>query len=195
MTFLQRLPNILTVSRIILAGIFLFLLLFVTFEGVYFIALLVFLLASLTDYFDGKIARWQKSTSVIGAFLDPLADKVLIIGAFLAFIELMLIPAWMVVVILAREFLITGLRLVASGFGKSIPASKIAKHKTVSQMVVIYLVLLFLCFKDYAVLGGYVLQIQVLIMVFMYIAVFITIVSGVMYFYANRYVFKRKRNR
>ncbi|MDP8233804.1 MAG: CDP-diacylglycerol--glycerol-3-phosphate 3-phosphatidyltransferase [Candidatus Saelkia tenebricola] len=195
MTFLQRLPNILTVSRIMLAGIFLFLLLFMPFEGAHFIALLVFFVASLTDYFDGKIARWQKSTSVIGAFLDPLADKVLIVGAFLAFIELRLIPAWMVVVILAREFLITGLRLVASGFGKSIPASKIAKHKTVSQMVVIYLVLLFLCFKDYAVLQNHVSQIQVLIFVFMYITIFITIVSGAMYFYANRYVFKRKRNR
>jgi len=106
-----------------------------------------------------------------------------------------LIPAWMVMVILAREFLITGLRLVASGFGKSIPASRIAKHKTVSQMIAVYLILIFICLKNYGFLQDYVLQIRFLILGFMYLTIFLTIASGVMYFYINRHVFKREKNR
>jgi len=194
MTFLQKLPNFLTVSRIILAVVFLFFLL-MPFEGSNLIALLVFTLASLTDYFDGKIARWQKSTSAFGAFLDPLADKILIVSAFVAFVEMRLIPAWMVMVILAREFLITGLRLIASGFGKSIPASRIAKHKTVSQMIAVYLILIFICLKDYSFLQHYLSQIRFLIIGFMYLTIVLTITSGVMYFYINRYVFKREKDR
>ncbi|HEO63804.1 MAG TPA: CDP-diacylglycerol--glycerol-3-phosphate 3-phosphatidyltransferase, partial [Candidatus Omnitrophica bacterium] len=147
MTLLQRVPNLLTLSRIVLTVFFLF---FVySSQASSFIALLIFIAASLTDYYDGKLARRLNSSSHLGAFLDPLADKILIMGAFISFVGLKLIPAWMVIVILAREFLITGLRLVAAGFDRHIPASRLAKHKMLSQVIAVYLILIFMVSKDF----------------------------------------------
>lgn len=191
MIYLQNAPNILTLSRIILALFFL-LALFLPVKGSNLIALLVFVLASITDYLDGKIARWQNSVSELGAFLDPLADKVLVIGAFIAFVELKLVAGWMLVIIIAREFLITGLRLVAASRKESLPASRIAKHKTFSQMFAIYLILVYLCLEDSIFFKRYLFYFQAVINVFLYLMIFLTIVSGLGYLYHQRDVFKRR---
>ncbi len=193
MTLLQRLPNILTSSRIVLAVIFL-LSIFSSFKWASVVALVIFTVASLTDYYDGKLARKLGVVSKFGAFLDPLADKILIMGAFISFVSLELIPAWMVIVILAREFMITGLRLLAAGSSRrSIPASRLAKHKTVSQVIAVYLILISISLRDLSVTPQiYISYVEVLILGFMYLTVFLTLVSGVLYIYNHRDVFSKR---
>ena len=193
MTLLQRLPNILTSSRIVLAAIF-FLSIFSSFKWASVVALAIFTAASLTDYYDGKLARKLGVVSKFGAFLDPLADKILIMGAFISFVSLELIPAWMVIVILAREFMITGLRLLAAGSSRrSIPASRLAKHKTVSQVIAVYLILISISLRDLSVTPQvYISYVEVLILGFMYLTVFLTLVSGVLYIYNHRDVFSKR---
>ena len=109
----MNLPNKLTVSRLILTAFFLMALLF-DFPYHYTVALVLFVAASLTDLFDGIIARRRNLITAFGKLMDPLADKVLICSAFIAFIELDWMPAWMVILIVARELAITGLRLLAA---------------------------------------------------------------------------------
>lgn len=104
-------------------------------------ALAGFLLASFTDWLDGYLARRWHQTSALGALLDPIADKVLVLGMFLAFVQLGLIPAWMVLIIAFREFLITGVRLFAASRHVVLSAATEGKHKTVSQMVTIIVIL------------------------------------------------------
>ncbi|MDP8215892.1 MAG: CDP-diacylglycerol--glycerol-3-phosphate 3-phosphatidyltransferase [Candidatus Kaelpia imicola] len=194
MTLLQRLPNILTVSRILLAFFFL-LFIFSSFEWASVIALAIFIVASLTDYYDGKLARKLNVTSKFGAFLDPLADKILIMVAFISFVSLKLIPAWMVIVILAREFMITGLRLLAAGLGKVIPASRLAKHKTLSQVIAVYLILILICLKELSLASLYIVHVEAVILSFMYLTVLLTLASGLAYLYNHKDVFgKRKIN-
>ena len=104
-------------------------------------ALGCFLLASATDWLDGYLARRWRQTSPLGALLDPIADKVLVLGTFLAFVQLRLLPAWMVLIIVLRELLITGVRLFAASRGIVLSATREGKHKTVSQMVTILVIL------------------------------------------------------
>lgn len=143
----MNLPNQLTVARIVLTFVFIF---FLFNQGILArgLALTVFTLAALTDLYDGKIARKRNLVTDFGRLLDPIADKILVISAFLAFVELKIIPGWMVIIIIAREFLITGLRLLAAGKNVIIAASVSGKHKTVSQMVSIFVILGFLVFKE-----------------------------------------------
>jgi CDP-diacylglycerol--glycerol-3-phosphate 3-phosphatidyltransferase len=110
------------------------------------IALIVFIGAALTDLYDGKIARRTGQVTVIGTFLDPLVDKMLILAALVGFVELreLHIPAWMVVLIMSREFLITGLRSLAASRGITMAAEKAGKFKTASQMTAIITILVFL---------------------------------------------------
>jgi len=122
--------------------------LFSTWAWAKFFALIVFIIASLTDYFDGYTARKSGQITNFGKLMDPIADKILILAAFLAFVELRLIPAWMVVVIIMREFFITGVRLVAVSRGIVLSAEQGGKHKTVSQVVAIFLMLIFMVTKD-----------------------------------------------
>lgn len=110
----------------------------------YFASLLLFLAASITDYFDGAIARKRGLESNFGKLMDPLADKVLMAAGFIMLVPLRAIPAWVVICIISREFLITGLRLVAIGKGVVLPSEKIGKHKTVWQMVTVGYFLLLL---------------------------------------------------
>lgn len=112
------------------------------------LALLVFILAALTDWFDGKIAKSKNLITDFGKIMDPIADKVLVLAAFLSFIQLQLVPAWMVMVIIARELIITSLRIFALSKGKVIAASKSGKHKTVSQMIAIFIILISIVFKE-----------------------------------------------
>lgn len=141
----MNLPTKLTLSRIMVTPIFV-LLLSIKFTGNYLIALILFLLAMLTDYIDGSLARSMGEETVLGRLLDPLADKILISSAFIMFVGLeeIQLPAWLVIIIVSREFAITGLRLVAAGKGKIIPAGRWGKHKTISQVVAVSAVLVYL---------------------------------------------------
>ncbi|GAH24298.1 unnamed protein product, partial [marine sediment metagenome] len=143
----MNLPNKLTILRIILTFVFMFFLFSKWFLAKY-LALLIFTLACLTDYYDGYIAKKRGLVSTFGKLMDPVADKILLIAAFLAFVELKIVPAWMVAVIILREFIITGMRLVAMSKGSVLAADRWGKHKTVSQMLTIFSILIFLVFKE-----------------------------------------------
>jgi len=114
-------------------------------------ALFIFILCMLTDFFDGIIARKQKIVTNFGIFLDPLADKLIISAALISFVGLeeLKIPSWMVVFIISREFIITGLRLIASSTGKVIPANKTGKFKTTFQIIAIIIILCILVINSY----------------------------------------------
>lgn len=105
-------------------------------------ALVFFILAALTDYLDGEIARRHDSITVFGRFMDPLADKVLICSAFICFAaQNQIVPAWIVVIIMAREFMVTGIRLIAANQGMLVEAGRWGKHKTIWQIVVIIIII------------------------------------------------------
>lgn len=141
----MNLANKLTVLRVFLVPVFIVLM---EIDSFYtnILALLVFVIASLTDFFDGKIARKYNLVTTLGIFLDPLADKLLVTSAFIGFVSLytLNIPAWMVICIISREFIITGLRSIAASKNIIIPASMSGKFKTVSQMVAIITILVIL---------------------------------------------------
>ena len=139
----MNLPNQLTLLRIVLSVA---LILFLLTPGLSarLAAVGVFGLAAFTDLWDGRIARARGIVTDFGVLMDPIADKILVLSAFLAFVQLGVAPVWMVVAIATREFLVTGLRLFALGKGSVLPAEAAGKHKTVSQMVTISVTLLFL---------------------------------------------------
>lgn len=137
----MNLPNKLTIFRVILIPFFVVLLLFDITAYDKWIALAVFIIASLTDFLDGFIARKYNLVTNFGKFMDPLADKLLVCSAMICLVELARIPAWVVIVIIAREFIISGFRLVASDNGVVIAASYWGKFKTVFQMVMICLMI------------------------------------------------------
>lgn len=146
MKYIKNLPNLLTVSRIVM--IFFFVLLanidagkinFVVIpktvsETCHLIAYIIAILAGLTDFFDGRIARKYKCESDFGRLMDPLADKIFITATYIMMVDYRIVPAWIVVVVLAREFLVTGLRLLAISDGVVIAADKSGKFKTAFQM-------------------------------------------------------------
>ena len=179
----MNLPNKLTIVRMILIIPFVVILLTGCF-GAYskLIALIIFCLASLTDLLDGKIARKYNLVTNFGKFMDPLADKVLVNSAFVCLVELGMMPAWAVIVILAREFIISGFRLVASDNGIVIAASMWGKVKTVFQMLLVILLLL-----DIPTLCG-LQSFGIVNTVVMYIAIILTIVSLIDYVWKNRQV-------
>ena len=139
----MNLPNKLTILRIIMIPFFVFFLL----SGVggsasKWIALVIFAAASITDTLDGYIARRDNLITDFGKFMDPLADKLLVCSALICFVELDKLPAWMVIIIIAREFIISGFRLIAAENGIVIAANYWGKFKTVSQMIMIILLML-----------------------------------------------------
>lgn len=137
----MNLPNQLTVARLILT-LFFVVVLSIEFSFNHTAALILFIIASITDYLDGKIARERNLITNFGKLMDPLADKVLVSAAFVMLCAEGLFPAWILVVILAREFMVTGLRLVASSQGAVLAADALGKWKTVTQIVTaIYLLL------------------------------------------------------
>lgn len=140
----MNLPNKLTVIRMIIVPFFVFFLLYDNGQNYTFrmIALVLFIIASLTDTLDGKIARKYHLITDFGKFMDPLADKLLVCSALICLIQLGQIPAWMVVIIIGREFVISGFRLVASDNGVVIPANYWGKFKTTFQMIAVILMIL-----------------------------------------------------
>lgn len=190
----MNLPNKLTIFRMVLIVPFVILLLGdyggwgwfkAIFGGVLeymdYVALAIFIMASLTDLIDGKIARKYNLVTNFGKFMDPLADKLLVSAAMIALVELGRIPAWIVIVIISREFIISGFRLVASDNNVVIAASYWGKFKTVFQMVMVCLMI--------ADIPG----LQVLTDAVMWIAVALTIISLIDYLLKNKDVMREQR--
>ncbi|MFA4991895.1 MAG: CDP-diacylglycerol--glycerol-3-phosphate 3-phosphatidyltransferase [Candidatus Omnitrophota bacterium] len=188
----MNLANKLTVSRIILAGV-LIMFLFIKGAGAKFTALAVFTIACVTDYYDGFLARKTGSITDFGKLMDPIADKILVLGAFLAFVEMKIIPAWMVIIIITREFFITGIRVMALSQKKVLAADSGGKHKTVSQMVAVFSILIFLIIRDSGFTFNYLEYYEVGLHVLMIVAVSMTLVSGVSYLLKNRDIFMGER--
>lgn len=143
----MNLPNRLTMIRFVLAVPFIIFLQLSAKELdnslLYrMIALAIFVIASLTDFFDGYIARKYNLITDFGKIMDPLADKILVISALVVFVDIGYMPAWMSIVVLAREFLISGIRIMAAAKGEVIAAGNLGKYKTTSQMIVIIIALL-----------------------------------------------------
>lgn len=173
----MNLPNKLTVLRVILVPFFVvFLLLSKTTESMKWIALVLFIVASLTDFLDGYLARSRNLVTTFGKFMDPLADKVLTISGMICLIELGRIPSWIVVIIVAREFIISGFRLVAAENGVVIAANYWGKLKTNFQMAMIILMIMNIP------------QLQLLTNIVMWIALALTLISLWTYIMANKQV-------
>ena len=169
----MNLPNALTVLRIFLVPVLVVVLLTRTrTDGGLMLGVAIFGIAVLTDYLDGYFARRRNQVTRLGTLLDPLADKLLTASAFLSLVELDAVPAWMVMIVLGREFAVTGLRNVAAGRGYLIPASGLGKGKMVAQVVAILLLLLGRRFE--------VLQLPGLAA--LWLVVVLAMVSGVDYF-------------
>lgn len=174
-------PNKLTLIRICLVPIYLLLLYFLQPPYSYLFALIVFAAASFTDMLDGHLARKNNQVTAFGKFLDPLADKVLVISAFIYFIEAGFASSAAVIIIIAREFLVTSLRLVAvSSNGTVIAAGMLGKIKTASQMVSVVAILLLA-----AVDGFGVLDVSLIANVLVWISAVLTLISGVQYLVQN----------
>ena len=176
----MNLPNKLTIARVIMIPFFLVFLMTDFFEAARYVALAIFIIASLTDMLDGKIARKYNLVTNFGKFMDPLADKLLVCSAMIAFTGMGIMPAWIVIIIIAREFIISGFRLVASDNGIVIAASYWGKFKTASQMVTVILLVLNIQNTVFTVLGT----------VFIYISLVLTVVSLIDYIAKNKEVLK-----
>lgn len=174
----MNLPNKLTLARMIAVPFFIVAFLL----GAYPVALVLFIAASVTDYFDGKIARSQNLVTNFGKIMDPLADKILVYSALCLFIETDSIEAWMLIIILAREFIVAGMRTVAASEGRVLAAGMSGKIKTVLQMIAVIVMMAGLWFSEIIPIFtvGYYIFIASLIM---------TIYSGCEYVYQNRDVF------
>lgn len=174
----MNLPNKITIFRIVLIPVFL---IFMLVEGIpygKYIAAAIFIIAALTDALDGYIARKYNLISNFGKFMDPLADKLLVSSALICFVELKLLAAWIVVIIIAREFIISGFRLVASDRGVVIAASWWGKIKTNVQMIMSVMLIINL---DYTI-------INILELIFIYLSIIFTVVSLLDYMVKNKNV-------
>lgn len=177
----MNLPNKLTIFRVILIPFFIIALLVPGISAGNWIALAIFIVASLTDLLDGKIARKYNLVTNFGKFMDPLADKLLVCSALICLVELSRIPSWMVVIIIAREFTISGFRLIAADNGVVIAASYWGKFKTTFQMIAVCLMI-----ANIPVLS-------LLTTVITWIAVILTVVSLVDYLVKNKDVMKETK--
>ena len=192
----MNLPNKITIARILLVPI----MMLMPYIGitaktsfglpiVNIIILIIFLVASFTDYLDGHIARRRNIVTNFGKFLDPIADKLLVLAALVMLVEAKIIPGWIPIIIAAREFMVSAIRMLVATEGKVIAASKLGKIKTVTQMVAISLAFLdtnyfmsFVC----GGLTGFALILNILMSVAMVLAVIATIWSGVDYFMKSK---------
>ena len=192
----MNLPNKITIARILLVPI----MMLMPYIGitaktsfglpiVNIIILIIFLVASFTDYLDGHIARKRNIVTNFGKFLDPIADKLLVLAALVMLVEARIIPGWIPIIIAAREFMVSAIRMLVATEGKVISASQLGKIKTVTQMVAISLAFLdanyFMSFVCGA-LTGFALILNILMSVAMILAVIATIWSGVDYFMKSK---------
>ena len=202
----MNLPNKITVLRILLVPVFM-IVFYLPFNNMNLVACLIFIIAAITDTLDGHIARSRNLVTNFGKFLDPLADKLLVAAALIALVGKDMIPSWFVTVIIAREFMVTGIRLLANGEGRVIAASIWGKIKTVTQVIAISLLLIdtyqvsinksdmfmidklyysVMTFSDYPLVS----LISILSTVMIIVSVIITILSGVDYLVKNKDVLK-----
>jgi CDP-diacylglycerol--glycerol-3-phosphate 3-phosphatidyltransferase len=160
------------------------------------VSFVIFIVAALSDFFDGFIAQRKNMVTDFGRLMDPIADKILVLAAFAAFVQMQLIEAWMFVIIVSREILITSLRLFALNKGKVLSATRAGKHKTVSQMSVIFAILLFVVLKE-VMLAYFVWNpawekiFRNGIYILMLITVGLTLYSGLSYLWENRKIIAR----
>ena len=151
-TFRMNVPNQLTTARFFLTGIFVVAL--STNWPFHFTAgLIVFVIAGVTDYLDGSIARSRNLVTDFGKLMDPLADKIMVAAAFICLVPLHAIPPWVAILVIAREFLITGLRLLAAGKGTILPSERLGKHKTAWQIITVIFFLLLLSLQEWQSAG------------------------------------------
>lgn len=192
----MNLPNKITVSRIILIPIFMFLMLAPVDWGIvhafgteiasaHLAGALLFIIASVTDWIDGYIARKHNLVTNLGKFLDPLADKLLVSAALIILVEMQLAPSWIVIIIISREFAVTGLRLILAGTGEVVAANMLGKIKTWTQIIAVSALLL--NNMPFSALNIPFADIM------LWVAMVFTVWSGWDYFYANREVFKHSK--
>ncbi len=170
----MNVPNKLTILRMLLVPVFMVVYMVDAIPYHALFAAVIFIAASITDWLDGHIARKNNIVTNFGKFMDPLADKLLVTGALLCMIEKDIVPFWIVMIILSREFLVTGLRLVAVTKGIVIAAGKLGKLKTVVQLL--------------AIITAMIAKEQIIIDILMYLSAFLTALSGVVYIIENRKV-------
>ena len=188
----MNIANKLTMLRIVLTVVFMLFL--VWWENIWWtkvVALLVFSFAALSDFLDGMLAKKKNMITDFGKLMDPIADKILVLSAFAAFLQLGHINVWMFMIIISREILITSLRLFALNKGKVLSASRAGKHKTVSQMGVIFIVLVFIVIKEvrkafYTWNPAWETLFHQGIYFLMLITVGLTLYSGLSYLWENR---------
>lgn len=178
----MNLANKITVFRMFLVPIFL-IVLNLNIANANLLAGIIFIIASATDAIDGHLARSKNMITDFGKFMDPLADKILVLAAMIALVEIDKIPAWIVVIIITREFTITGLRTLGASSGTTIAASSLGKFKTIFQLLAI----IFLLFDNYPFNKIGIPVDQILL----YISLFFTIISGLDYLYKNKEIFKK----
>lgn len=180
----MNLPNKLTIFRVILIPFFVFFLLAPYFDGYgNYIAVAIFIIASFTDFLDGKIARKYNLVTDFGKFMDPLADKMLVCSAMICLVESGQLPAWIVIIIISREFIISGFRLVASDNGVVIAASYWGKFKTTFQMLMTIVLMLDIQMPFFQILGT----------VLTYVALALTVISLIDYLAKNIGVLKSQK--
>lgn len=193
----MNLPNQLTVSRLVLTVVFVAVTA-LPWAYAFTVGLFLFSVASITDWLDGKIARERNLVTAFGQLMDPLADKVLMAAAFITLMEKNLMPGWLVIAILAREFLVTGLRLVAGARGAVLAADKLGKQKTIWQIVTACYLLVYLASReeplawvrplfDWPSLGF-----QILHPLLLGLTLATTLYSGFAYFWKNRAMVMRE---
>ena len=180
----MNLPNKLTLLRICLIPVFVILMLSQD-SNFFLISCIIIIIASITDFLDGKIARKYNLVTDFGKFMDPLADKLLVLSALICMIEYDLVAGWMVIIIVARELTVSILRAIAADNGKVIAASGGGKIKTTSQMIAIILLLIGANYSNS--------QIVFVGTIAMYIATIFTLYSGIDYLYKNRELFMNSK--
>ena len=179
----MNLPNKLTTFRVILIPFFVFFMLAPNMTGInHYIAAAIFIVASLTDLLDGKIARKYNLVTNFGKFMDPLADKLLVCSAMICLIQTGQLAAWIVVIIIAREFIISGFRMIASDNGVVIAASYWGKFKTTFQMLMVIVLILNVQMPFFQILGK----------ILTYAALILTVVSLIDYIVKNKDVLKEQ---
>ena len=189
----MNLPNKLTISRFILTIAFLGVMVSqVPFHQT--IALILFIAGGVSDFLDGYIARRDKLITNFGILMDPLADKIMVCSAFISFVGLKLMPSWMVVIVVARELAITGLRLLAVSKHVVLAAEGYGKHKTISQIVAIISILIGISYQQWGTFGSSIFGFEVFgapwltwfTRIAVWVAVGLTFVSGWLYLWRNR---------
>ena len=190
-------PNILSLIRIILTPLFI-ILLFADFKMAKVFALLVFAIAAITDAYDGHLARKYNQITPEGKFLDPLADKILVLSAFISFAYINIIDFWMVGIIIFRDLFVTGLRFILSSRGFEFVTSNLSKYKTAFQLTIIILTLIFISIEglDINIFIPTIVIIKeykIIYMLTAFTAIF-TAYTGILYVYANRFIIQKFLN-